>query len=177
MALIKCPECGKQVSDKANACPNCGYSFLSKKKSNNQAKSILYSALLLNIFSVVVTVIFLFVLEAMDGNFGSDSSSDSSVSVTFESDISTKYVNISVIMGIIIFILGFVIYYASSKVIKMSLSVIYLIMAIVALFIFLIGFCTYILATCGLGSISLIPGILQIIAGAKYISGSKKYVE
>lgn len=24
MALIKCPECGKEVSDKAAACPNCG---------------------------------------------------------------------------------------------------------------------------------------------------------
>ena len=24
MALIKCPECGKEVSDKAVACPNCG---------------------------------------------------------------------------------------------------------------------------------------------------------
>lgn len=24
MALITCPECGKQVSDKATACPNCG---------------------------------------------------------------------------------------------------------------------------------------------------------
>lgn len=24
MALIKCPECGKEVSDKAKACPNCG---------------------------------------------------------------------------------------------------------------------------------------------------------
>ncbi|MDD6485266.1 MAG: zinc ribbon domain-containing protein [Clostridiales bacterium] len=24
MALIKCPECGKQISDKANACPQCG---------------------------------------------------------------------------------------------------------------------------------------------------------
>lgn len=24
MALIKCPECGKQVSDKAETCPNCG---------------------------------------------------------------------------------------------------------------------------------------------------------
>lgn len=24
MALIKCPECGNQVSDKASACPNCG---------------------------------------------------------------------------------------------------------------------------------------------------------
>ena len=25
MALIKCPECGHQVSDKAYSCPNCGY--------------------------------------------------------------------------------------------------------------------------------------------------------
>lgn len=25
MALIKCPECGKEVSDKAKTCPNCGY--------------------------------------------------------------------------------------------------------------------------------------------------------
>lgn len=25
MALIKCPECGKEVSDKAGKCPNCGY--------------------------------------------------------------------------------------------------------------------------------------------------------
>lgn len=25
MALIKCPECGKQVSDRASSCPNCGF--------------------------------------------------------------------------------------------------------------------------------------------------------
>ena len=25
MALIDCPECSKQVSDKASACPSCGY--------------------------------------------------------------------------------------------------------------------------------------------------------
>ena len=25
MALIKCPECGAEVSDKAEACPKCGY--------------------------------------------------------------------------------------------------------------------------------------------------------
>lgn len=24
MALIKCPECGKEISDRAAACPNCG---------------------------------------------------------------------------------------------------------------------------------------------------------
>lgn len=25
MALIKCPECGKEISGRASACPNCGY--------------------------------------------------------------------------------------------------------------------------------------------------------
>ena len=25
MAIIKCPECGKDVSDKAEACIHCGY--------------------------------------------------------------------------------------------------------------------------------------------------------
>ena len=25
MALIKCPECGKEISDRATSCPNCGY--------------------------------------------------------------------------------------------------------------------------------------------------------
>ena len=25
MAIIKCPECGKQISDRATSCPGCGY--------------------------------------------------------------------------------------------------------------------------------------------------------
>ena len=25
MALIKCPECGKEISERANVCPNCGF--------------------------------------------------------------------------------------------------------------------------------------------------------
>lgn len=28
MALIKCPECGKEISDKATSCPNCGFPLL-----------------------------------------------------------------------------------------------------------------------------------------------------
>lgn len=34
MALIKCPECGKDVSDKAEACPNCAYPIAKLKESN-----------------------------------------------------------------------------------------------------------------------------------------------
>lgn len=33
MALIKCPECGKEISDKANSCPNCGCPIETKSPS------------------------------------------------------------------------------------------------------------------------------------------------
>jgi len=32
MALMKCPECGQDVSDKAESCPNCGYKILQAQK-------------------------------------------------------------------------------------------------------------------------------------------------
>lgn len=31
MALIKCPECGREISNKAISCPNCGYPIISKE--------------------------------------------------------------------------------------------------------------------------------------------------
>ena len=36
MALIKCSECGKEISDKATTCPNCG----SPTVSSEQAKKL-----------------------------------------------------------------------------------------------------------------------------------------
>ena len=41
MALINCPECGKQISDKAEACPYCGlpssYFVINKKEEASSA--------------------------------------------------------------------------------------------------------------------------------------------
>ena len=33
MALIKCPECGKEISDKAEKCPHCGKILQTKQKN------------------------------------------------------------------------------------------------------------------------------------------------
>jgi len=35
MALIKCPECSKEVSDKAVSCPNCGFPIASSIQQKN----------------------------------------------------------------------------------------------------------------------------------------------
>ena len=38
MAIIKCPECGKEISSSAPACPNCGYSRILAPQSNAKTK-------------------------------------------------------------------------------------------------------------------------------------------
>ena len=39
MALIKCPECGKEISDRAKACPSCGYPIQVAGKSESTVSS------------------------------------------------------------------------------------------------------------------------------------------
>ena len=36
MALVKCSECGKRISDKAVSCPNCRYPIATNTKLNLQ---------------------------------------------------------------------------------------------------------------------------------------------
>ena len=43
MALVKCPECGNEVSDQASMCPNCGYNVqehFKKIKQEEERKRI-----------------------------------------------------------------------------------------------------------------------------------------
>jgi len=60
MALIKCPECGKEISEFASNCPNCGFFVkkqISSKANNNTSvskKKLLFSVLLvLAIFLII----------------------------------------------------------------------------------------------------------------------------
>ena len=57
MALINCPECGKEISDKVVCCSNCSYPL--KKRKVTSQKPIF---ILLSIFAVLVVGIFLTML-------------------------------------------------------------------------------------------------------------------
>lgn len=54
MALMNCPECGKEVSDKASACPNCGYRITYLEKSSTLIK---YAKIGIICLLVVVVII------------------------------------------------------------------------------------------------------------------------
>lgn len=41
MALITCPECGKKISDKADACIHCGYPLHNKQKTEGEYHCLL----------------------------------------------------------------------------------------------------------------------------------------
>jgi len=67
MALIKCKECGKQVSDEAKQCMGCGISLSTNKQNNydNDGSGQATAALVLGILSLVVP--FLGVILAIIG--------------------------------------------------------------------------------------------------------------
>ncbi len=72
MALINCPECGKEISDQAESCPNCGYPIQTKlnealqpqpvevtgvklRKLDKKKKIILFSILGLLLIAIVAS--------------------------------------------------------------------------------------------------------------------------
>ena len=63
MALIKCPECGREISDKAKRCPECGRE-LHKVKSKSREISQKYKMLIsFGVFILVIVGILFFILR------------------------------------------------------------------------------------------------------------------
>lgn len=69
MGLAKCPDCGKDVSDQASSCPNCGHPVKAVVIEQTAKK---YKAMqLLGIFLIIIGIFSLF------GSLGSTSSESS----------------------------------------------------------------------------------------------------
>lgn len=91
MSLIKCPECGKDVSDKAKACPNCGHPIQSKIKRH--PKWVIVLAAICGIIALFVCIsAFLDLKKAGSvgkANKETNASFDSKAEIT-ETDISSE---------------------------------------------------------------------------------------
>ena len=90
MALIVCPVCGKQMSDKAAACPHCGSSTSGTAAPQQTASAPVYSApaksspnkigLIVGIVAAVAAVILVIVFASSSGSGSSGSGSSMSPS-------------------------------------------------------------------------------------------------
>ena len=58
MALIKCPECGTEMSEMANACPKCAFPNEQNDIQNIEQKNTDYIPLIVCIILVLITVAF-----------------------------------------------------------------------------------------------------------------------
>ena len=75
MSLIKCPECGHEVSDKAFSCPNCGnpinplHSIETTDTGEYIEKSLLKTNKYLVIISILSVALLTFAFVIAQGNF------------------------------------------------------------------------------------------------------------
>lgn len=53
MALIKCPECGKEISDTARKCPNCGFKAKNINKNGGKKVVIISSVVFLSLLFII----------------------------------------------------------------------------------------------------------------------------
>lgn len=56
MALIKCDECQKEISDTAKTCPHCGYNLKKERKKLN-SKNIIYNFRTISCFLLILAFI------------------------------------------------------------------------------------------------------------------------
>jgi len=67
MALVKCPECGKEISEKAQKCVHCGY----RKALTKNAKTKITIAFILQLVAIIllVAVNYIYVFDGMYDNY------------------------------------------------------------------------------------------------------------
>ena len=85
MALIKCPECGKEISDKSPKCVNCGYPLTegSKEQKNNKHKKI-FLIIALFIICVLISIVIIFSISNKVTTENQDISTATNVETTYD---------------------------------------------------------------------------------------------
>lgn len=110
MGMIKCHECGKEISEKAKSCPNCGHPH-PKKQSRKQSNYHIFNILLL-IFGILMAFA---VLRANGG---------------VQQNINVAIISWGLILGSISFLIAFK---KSNKVLTLLASLFYALSFMVAL--------------------------------------------
>ena len=103
MALIKCNECGSDVSEAAFKCPNCGYQLKTPKRGI-MGKIFKFIFILFNIFMAIWVITSCAGVSEMASNAQSDAEvAGTAIGATFAMGlISTIWVIGDIILGILV---------------------------------------------------------------------------
>ena len=184
MALIKCPECEKEISNKAESCPNCGYQLKNKdmqqrkKEKSNSIKSgtilcIIGSSLLIGFILIILLAMLMPTTKNMDDANLTTNETELKITIggedgTIDSTIAISYLIGIVIIDIFILLLGIIgVKNLIPRKYMMLYGVIMLVLSIIlsAMMIMVLNCCfLFLFATpicCFIGSIKIILGTLK----------------
>lgn len=170
MALAQCSECGKEVSDRAETCPNCGHPIgveaSSKKKASLKTGSII--GLIGGASFTLIMVL------AMSNLLNAPQDEPPDVTVTVESGTNAVIGNIGVLCCVAataLFIVALAMGSKLSRKAAIGVSVAALVLSIVAL----IGIALYfnVLMIC-IGWLFLWEPVLEVIGSVKMLSSALK---
>ena len=89
MALIKCSECGKEISDKAKVCPHCGTKYKSENENDRKGFPTSVMFILIVIFVAVIFIIMNYNKKDYN-NSTSDTKENTNEIIENENEIKTK---------------------------------------------------------------------------------------
>lgn len=164
MAMMKCPECGKEISDKAAACIHCGNPVNREPENKSiDGKSKANPANIINLFTIIGVVITFVLMISFDSSDGEWSVSDYMVDLMMKATLVNWAVNAGVL------ILGLVIWFQKKQ--SAALSYVYFAIALISCIAFPIATIDYSLNTGGAALYFIVPNVIQVIAGILYVKG------
>lgn len=89
MALINCPECGKEISDSTKICPHCGY----KLKNKSDSKKWIIPVIIISIVVIIALIVTAVALTGKKGNNKNDT--QSAISSTVQETTADKSVSLN----------------------------------------------------------------------------------
>lgn len=171
MALIHCPECGKEVSDKAGSCPNCGHPINGEKPQ--EKKPSLKTGSIIGLIGGA-SFIFIIVLS-LSGLLSGQQEETPDVTATIETNSSALLGDIAAaccIAATVLFIIGLAMGSRLSRKAAIGVSVAALVLSAIAL----VGIALYynVLMIC-IGWLFLWEPALEVVGSVKMLTAALKF--
>lgn len=171
MALIHCPECGKEVSGKAGSCPNCGHPINGEKPQ--EKKPSLKTG---SIIGLIGGASFIFIIVLLlSGLLSGQQEETPDVTATIETNSSALLGDIAAaccIAATVLFIIGLAMGSRLSRKAAIGVSVAALVLSAIAL----VGIALYynVLMIC-IGWLFLWEPALEVVGSVKMLTAALKF--
>lgn len=146
MALIKCKECGKEMSDTAEVCPHCGFKYQRTKvvnKSNQIRTGSIVSLISCSILLIIIMVLYFTGDSTASNEHKVKENTIATIDIEFTSSETSQFVSYSFLVSIIVpsiclifdilYLCGVIKNVKFFKIIMLSLAIIQLIASVISI--------------------------------------------